>query len=288
GAAHLDADRGHRVQAEAAQRAGGPLGPLRGARLQPVVDGDPAGPQAHPGRGERGGAGQRQRVGAAAARDQDQGAGGQAGQRPAHRPPDIGDRRRRTGHAPSAVPLGGASPVPPASSSGGAPPPAPVSAPSAAEGAPPDAGAPSSAAGAAASAPGAAASADGAAPSAAGAAPSAAGAAPPPFTVASSAPAVRAAGRTTRAIQASGSRISARVGSVSGDSQTRLKSAMPTWATTLRTNAAPSSYCFILRSRPSSCRMIRSIRLAPSRRRWNRRRISATEGTTSGPTASIT
>ena len=92
----------------------------------------------------------------------------------------------------------------------------------------------------------------------------------------------------TRDTQADGSAISALLGRFSGRSQTALNSAMPTLPTTWRTNTAPSRYCAILASSPSSRRRIRS-RVPTPLRRWSKlRRMSATVGMTLGPTPSIT
>ena len=92
----------------------------------------------------------------------------------------------------------------------------------------------------------------------------------------------------TRVIQAPGSLISLMVGIVAGDSQTLLKPSMPIWSTTARTKRAPSAYWRIFRSMPSSRRMACSTRPAVRRLVLNRSLISATDGTTWGPTASIT
>ena len=96
------------------------------------------------------------------------------------------------------------------------------------------------------------------------------------------------AGETTRSTHWCGCSNSGRLGSVSGDVQTLLKSAMPTSSTTALTNREPSAYCFIFRSMPRMRRMVCSIRPLDPRRALNRSLICATEGTTCGPTASIT
>ena len=57
---HRDRGAAHRVQAELAQQRGHAHGALAGTRLQPVVDGHAAGPQAQPRRHERRGRGQRE------------------------------------------------------------------------------------------------------------------------------------------------------------------------------------------------------------------------------------
>ena len=62
----------------------------------------------------------------------------------------------------------------------------------------------------------------------------------------------------------------------------------PTRSTTPRTNSAPSRYCFIFRSSPSSRRATRSRPPLPLRRWVNRVRSCSTLGTTSGPTPSMT
>jgi hypothetical protein len=82
--------------------------------------------------------------------------------------------------------------------------------------------------------------------------------------------------------------ISALVGSVSGEVQTRLNVAIPASFTTVATKCEPCAYCFIFRSMPSIRRIVCSSRPADPRRALNAARISATEGTTCGPTASIT
>lgn len=66
--------------------------------------------------------------------------------------------------------------------------------------------------------------------------------------------------RCTLATQSAGLAISALVGRVFGEVQTRLKPSMPTSSTTDRTNFSPSLYCRSLASRP------RSLRRAWSRR----------------------
>ena len=72
----------------------------------------------------------------------------------------------------------------------------------------------------------------------------------------------------TRRTQATGSVISSSMGSVSVDSHP-VEPLMPTWSTTALTNLAPSRYCRIFASIPSSRRTVRSKLLAPARRRWN-------------------
>lgn len=82
-AADPDGDRLDRVEAELAQPVGDLVGPLGGARLEAVVDGDGADPQTDLGGLEGGGDGERHGVRAAADGDQDQrraGRGGGAGQ----------------------------------------------------------------------------------------------------------------------------------------------------------------------------------------------------------------
>ena len=93
---HRDRDAADRVQAELAQQRRHARGALAGTRLQPVVDGHAAGPQAQPRRHERRGRGQRERVGATGTRDEHQVAGGQVGQAGPHRVADLGDRDART------------------------------------------------------------------------------------------------------------------------------------------------------------------------------------------------
>ena len=78
------------------------------------------------------------------------------------------------------------------------------------------------------------------------------------------------------------------VGMVSGDSQIWLNPSMPISSTTAVTNRDPSAYCFIFRSMPSNRRTVCSTRPAVRRRLLNFSLISATDGTTCGPTASIT
>src|SRR5690606_3955301 len=82
----------------------------------------------------------------------------------------------------------------------------------------------------------------------------------------------------TRRSQAAGSAISAALGSCSGADQTALNPSIPTSSMTALTNAAPSEYCRILASRPSSRRSSRSACERPLRRLSNRARIVATDG----------
>src|SRR5439155_16196731 len=91
-----------------------------------------------------------------------------------------------------------------------------------------------------------------------------------------------------RRIHASGSTISARVGSVLGEVHTALNPAIPTRSTTSRVNAAPCAYCRIFASTPSNVRSSRPTNPPPLRCSVNRARIVPTVGTTLGPTASIT
>src|SRR5215207_607629 len=90
-----------------------------------------------------------------------------------------------------------------------------------------------------------------------------------------------------RANHWAGERISARLGKVSGEVQTLFRPSMPTAAITCRQNSAPSRYCRILASRPSTLRMTLS-KPWPCRRTVNFARICSTVGMTSGPTPSIT
>ena len=93
----------------------------------------------------------------------------------------------------------------------------------------------------------------------------------------------------TRATQADGSAISVRVGNVSGDVQMALNDAIPTCCTTASTNAAPLTYWASYMSIPSNARSSRSIGPFDRRRRSLKDAlIAATDGTTAGPTASIT
>src|SRR5690606_17016144 len=97
-----------------------------------------------------------------------------------------------------------------------------------------------------------------------------------------------ARGPMTLFIHRAGSLISSCVGSVSGDRHTWLNPLIPTSVTTRRTKREPSAYCFIFRSMPRRRRIVLSSLEPPSRRPWKRERICLTDGTTSGPTASIT
>jgi hypothetical protein len=78
------------------------------------------------------------------------------------------------------------------------------------------------------------------------------------------------------------------VGSVSGDVQTLLNVSIPAWDTTIWTKREPCSYCFIFRSMPRMRRRACSMGPAVLRREENLARICSTEGTTVGPTASMT
>ncbi len=99
---------------------------------------------------------------------------------------------------------------------------------------------------------------------------------------------VRGVADAIRSSQSWGRANSSLVGSVSGDIQTLLKVAMPASSTTALTNLDPSAYCFIFRSIPRMRRNVCSMRPVEPRRELNRSLIWATDGTTCGPTASIT
>jgi len=76
---------------------------------------------------------------------------------------------------------------------------------------------------------------------------------------------------------------------VSGDVQTALNAGIPTWSTTAPTKAPPFTYWASFMSIPSSARSSRSIGpLVRLRRSVNDARIAETDGTTLGPTASMT
>src|SRR5262249_23732740 len=96
------------------------------------------------------------------------------------------------------------------------------------------------------------------------------------------------AAEPTRSIQRAGLGISALIGSVSGHVHTRLNTAIPACSTTADTKCAPCWYCFIFRSMPRMRRTACSPRLPEPRLAVNLVLISATDGTTLGPTASIT
>ena len=93
---HRNRGAADRDEAELAQQRRHVRGALAGTRLQPVVNGDTAGPQAQPRCHESRRRGQRERVGATGTSDEHQVTGGQVGQAGPHRGADLGDRDART------------------------------------------------------------------------------------------------------------------------------------------------------------------------------------------------